>query len=53
MRQHVGEVDPATSDEERARWDVPALAEALRRAAHMTCNATPGQSGFHSAVGPD
>jgi hypothetical protein len=39
------EVDPTTSDEERARWDVPALAEALRRAAQMTCNATPGQSG--------
>jgi hypothetical protein len=29
-------VDPATSDEERARWDVPPLAEALRRAEEMT-----------------
>ena len=47
------EVDPTTSDEERARWDVPALAGALRRADQMTCRATPGQSGFHSAVGPD
>jgi hypothetical protein len=26
------EVDPTTSDGERARWDVPPLAEALRRA---------------------
>jgi hypothetical protein len=30
------QVDPTTSDEERARWDVPPLAEALRRAAQMT-----------------
>ena len=38
------EVDPATSDEERARWDVPPLAEALRRAHEMTCDPGPGHS---------
>ena len=32
----LDQVDPATSDEERARWDVPPLAEALRRAQVMT-----------------
>jgi hypothetical protein len=30
------QVDPTTSDEERARWDVPPLAQALRRAEEMT-----------------
>jgi hypothetical protein len=35
------EVDPATSDEERARWDVPSLAEALRRADQMICSPGP------------
>jgi hypothetical protein len=35
------EVDPTTSDEERARWDVPPLAEALRRADQMTCDPGP------------
>lgn len=35
------EVDPTTSDEERARWDVPPLAEALRRADEMTCDDRP------------
>jgi hypothetical protein len=39
------EVDPTTSDEERARWDVPPLAGALRRADQMTCSAAPGHSG--------
>jgi hypothetical protein len=35
------EVDPTTTDEERARWDVPSLAEALRRADRMTCSSGP------------
>jgi hypothetical protein len=35
------EVDPTTSDEERAHWDVPPLAEALRRADEMTCDPRP------------
>jgi hypothetical protein len=35
------EVDPTTSDEERARWDVPPLAEALRRADQMSCDDPP------------
>lgn len=38
------EVDPATSDEERTRWDVPALAAALRRADQMTYNVHPAHS---------
>jgi hypothetical protein len=44
-RAGMHEVDPTTSDEERPRWDVPALAEALRRADQTTCSAAPGQSG--------
>lgn len=35
------EVDPRTTDEERARWDVPPLAAALRRADQMTCQHPP------------
>jgi hypothetical protein len=35
------EVDPTTSDEERARWDVPPLVEALRRAEEMTRECPP------------
>jgi hypothetical protein len=31
-RQRLWDVEPATSDEERARWDVPPLAEQLRKA---------------------
>jgi TPR repeat protein len=34
-RMELYEVDPATTDEERAEWDVPSLAEALRRAEDM------------------
>jgi TPR repeat protein len=35
------EVDPTTSDEERARWDVPPLVEALRRAEEMMRECPP------------
>jgi hypothetical protein len=35
------EVDPTTTDEERARWEVPPLAQALRRADQMTCDEPP------------
>jgi len=35
------EVDATTTDEERARWDVPPLAEALRRAGQMSCDDPP------------
>jgi hypothetical protein len=35
------EVDPTTTDEERARWDVPPLAEALRRADQMSRDNPP------------
>ena len=34
-RFRLWEVDPATTDEERAEWGVPPLAEALRRAEEM------------------
>jgi hypothetical protein len=34
-RYELYEVDPTTTDEERAEWDVPPLAEALRRAGDM------------------
>lgn len=35
-RQRVWDVDPRTGDDERAMWDVPALAEMERRAAEIT-----------------
>ncbi len=35
-RYELMEVDPATTDEERAAWNVPPLAEALRRADDLT-----------------
>jgi hypothetical protein len=34
-RWELYEVDPATTDEERARWNVPPLADAVKRAAEM------------------
>jgi len=37
-RQRVWDVDPATSDAERADWDVPTLAEMERRAGEVTRN---------------
>ncbi|HXM56225.1 MAG TPA: hypothetical protein VOB72_12610 [Candidatus Dormibacteraeota bacterium] len=36
------DVDPATTDAERAAWDVPSLAEARRRAERMTAEHPPG-----------
>jgi hypothetical protein len=35
-RQRVWDVEPATSDAERAQWDVPSLAEMERRAEEVT-----------------
>lgn len=35
-RQRVWDVDPKTSDLERAEWDVPTLAEMLKRAEEIT-----------------
>jgi hypothetical protein len=35
-RIRVWDVDPATTDEERSRWDVPPLAEMERRAAEAS-----------------
>lgn len=40
-RWDLYEVDPATSDEERARWDVPPLREAMDRAERMTRESPP------------
>jgi hypothetical protein len=37
-RQRVWDVEPATSDAERADWDVPTLAEMERRALEVTRN---------------
>jgi hypothetical protein len=37
-RQRVWDVEPATTDAERAEWDVPSLAEMERRAAEVTRN---------------
>jgi hypothetical protein len=37
-RQRVWDVEPATSDAERAEWDVPSLAEMNRRAEEVTGN---------------
>jgi hypothetical protein len=35
-RQRVWETDPATTDEERARWNVPTMAEMIARAEEIT-----------------
>ncbi len=35
-RQRIWDVDPTTSDAERAEWDVPSLAEMERRAEEVT-----------------
>jgi len=37
-RQRVWDIEPATSDAERAQWDVPSLAEMKRRAEEVTRN---------------
>jgi hypothetical protein len=39
--QRLWDVDPATTDEERAAWDVPPLAEQLRKAEQATRNHPP------------
>jgi hypothetical protein len=36
VRHRLWDVDPETTDAERASWDVPSLAEQLRRAEEMT-----------------
>jgi hypothetical protein len=36
VRQRLWDVDPTTTDEERATWDVPPLAEQLRKAEEAT-----------------
>lgn len=38
VRYRLWDVEPATTDEERAAWDVPPLAEQLRRAEVLTRN---------------
>jgi hypothetical protein len=40
------EVDPETTDAERAEWDVPPLAEARRRAEQMTAERPPQPGAF-------
>lgn len=41
----LSEVDPETTDAERAEWDVPSLAEAQRRADEMTASRPPQRPG--------
>jgi hypothetical protein len=36
VRHRLWDVEPATTDEERAAWAVPPLAEQLRRADELT-----------------
>lgn len=50
-RYELYRVDPATTDEERAEWDVPTLAEARRRADDLTAARPPG-GGVPFAPGP-
>lgn len=38
IRQRVWDVDPTTTDADRAQWDVPTLAEMQRRAEEVTRN---------------
>jgi hypothetical protein len=40
-RWELWPVDPATTDAERAAWDVPPLAAARRRAGELTCEEPP------------
>jgi hypothetical protein len=40
-RWELWPVDPATTDAERAAWDVPPLAAARRRAQELTCQEPP------------
>lgn len=44
-RQRLWDVDPATTDAERAEWDVPPLAEQLRKAREATRLDPPGPVG--------
>ncbi|MEM6784368.1 MAG: hypothetical protein AAF624_11625 [Bacteroidota bacterium] len=44
-RHRLWDVEPATTDAERAAWDVPPLAEQLRRAEAMTEADPPGPIG--------
>ena len=46
------EVDPATTDEERAIWNVPPLAEALRRAEDMNRRREQANAGVSPKQGP-
>ena len=40
-RDRLWDVDPQTTDEERAAWDVPPLAEQLRKAEEASRHQTP------------
>ncbi|MEM6286338.1 MAG: hypothetical protein AAF845_04195 [Bacteroidota bacterium] len=44
-RHRLWDVDPDTTDAERAEWDVPPLAEQLRRAEELTQTHPPGPIG--------
>ncbi len=46
------DVDPTTTDEERAEWNVPPLAEALRQAEELTQRRELARQGMPQAQGP-
>ncbi len=46
------DVDPSTTDEERAAWDVPPLAEALRQAEELTQRREQAKQGMPQEQGP-
>jgi hypothetical protein len=46
------DVDPTTTDEERAEWNVPPLAEALRQAEELTQRRELAKQGMPQAQGP-
>jgi hypothetical protein len=46
------DVDPTTTDEERAAWNVPPLAEAIRQAGELTRRRELSKQGVFQAQGP-
>ena len=49
VRHRLWDVDPATTDTERAEWDVPPLAEQLRKAEEATRIDPPGRVNLKDA----
>jgi hypothetical protein len=49
VRHRLCDVDPATTDTERAKWDVPPLAEQLQKAEEATRIDPPGPMNLDDA----